>query len=94
MSPRAMGSVAAALLVLRALARALGLDAWVSVISGTPPPAGVSVATAAAVGAAVVLLHLATVLLAPVLVIAAVVLRAMVRSVRASRPASASGPTT
>lgn len=69
MSPRAMLSLAVALFALRALAWAAGLDAWTSVVSGTPPP-GVSMEAGAAVGAAVVLLHLAAVLIAPVLALA------------------------
>lgn len=79
MSPRALLSLAAGIAGLRALAWVLGLDAWVSVLSGTPPPGGVSLAQGAAVGAAVVLLHLAAVLVAPVLAIAAGVQRALWR---------------
>lgn len=77
MSARAMLSLAAALVLLRALAWVFGLDAWVSVVSGTPPPHGVSFEVGAAVGAFVVLVHLAAVLVAPVLAIAAGVQRAL-----------------
>jgi len=79
MSSRALLTLAAVIAGMRALAWVLGLDAFVSVLSGTPPPGGLSLAEGAAVGALVVLLHLAAVLVAPVLAIAAGVQRALRR---------------
>lgn len=68
-----MALAGAALLILRAAASVAGVEGWVSVISGTPP-AGVSLEVAAVGAVALVLLQLAAVLLAPVLLIAAVML--------------------
>lgn len=73
----------AGLLLLRAVAAAAGLDGWVSVISGTPP-AGVSMEVAAVGAAALVLLQLATVLVAPILLLAGALMAAMHRGDRAA----------
>lgn len=82
MSPRGLLLSAAALLALRCALWALGLDAWVSVISGTAPPGGVSIEAAAAVALLVVLAHLGAVLVAPPLAIGAVILAALGRVAR------------
>jgi len=68
-----MAVAGASLLILRAVASVAGVDAWVSVISGTPP-AGVSMETAAVGAAALVLLQLGAVLVAPVLLLSAAML--------------------
>lgn len=75
----ALGGVG--LLLIRAAAWAAGVDAWTSVISGTPPP-GVSLPLAAGATVALVALQLAAVLVAPVLLLAAAVLAAMDRGPR------------
>ncbi|MFO0627435.1 MAG: hypothetical protein U0325_17635 [Polyangiales bacterium] len=73
MSARRMVLAGGLLLLLRAVTALAGLDGWASVISGTPP-AGVSLETAAVGAVALVVLQLATVLIAPVLLIAAALL--------------------
>ena len=78
-----MALAGAALLLLRLVASAAGVDGWVSVISGTPP-AGVSMEVAATGAVALVLLQLAAVLLAPVLLLTAALLALADRRDRAT----------